>query len=179
MNEELIASRYSRALFDAAVEKGCVEELGDTLARIAGAVVFDRAAEAFWESPMVEHERKKAAIEKIIGKGGISPFAAAALRVLLEKERVGLLKYIAQGYNRLADVFLKRTNVVVSTRVPLSAEALEKLRRILEAKTGRTAKVQNELNPKMLGGIVVRIGNTVFDASVRGRLEQLRLKMMR
>jgi len=179
MNEEIIASRYARALFDLAVEKDCVAEAADSLTAVAGAVVADRNAEKFWASPMVEAAKKQAALEDVIRRAGAGGFVETALRFLGEKERVGLLRYIARGFTRLADEHLKRSSVTVTTQAALPAESLESIRRILRGKTGKTIRLRNTVSPEMLGGMVVRIDNTIFNASVRGRLEWLRRELTR
>jgi F-type H+-transporting ATPase subunit delta len=178
MNREIIATRYARALFDLAVEKGRVEEVGDALDRIAPLAVADRLMAEFWESPMVERERKKAALEQIIRKSGVSGLSENALRLLVERDRLHLLKYIAHVFRRYADAHLNRASVRVTTAKPLAPQKLENISRMLRQKTGKTIYLENVQDASIVGGMVIRVGNTVFDKSIRGRLEMFRRELV-
>ena len=178
MNQEIIASRYARALFDLAVEKGRVEEVGETLERVAPLAVADRHMAEFWESPMVERESKKAALEEIIRRGGVTGLSESALRLLVERDRFHLLRYIARIFRRYADAHLNRASVRVTTATPLAPQKLENISRLLREKTGKTIYIENVQDASIVGGMVIRVGNTVFDESVHGRLEMLRRELV-
>jgi F-type H+-transporting ATPase subunit delta len=173
MNEEIIASRYARAIFDIAVEGGDVEEMDRALDRAARAAAGDKELESFWASPIIERSRKREVLDRVIESMGISGSLEAALRFLLEKERFYLLKYVARSFHTLAREYLNLATVKLTTAIPLSAEEMEEVQQRLQEKTGKTIVIEQERDPSILGGFVVRIENTVFDGSARGRLERL------
>jgi F-type H+-transporting ATPase subunit delta len=177
MNEEIIASRYAQALFDLAVKHGNVEQAGEALAGIAEMAFSDKAMLNFWKSPLVERARKSAALAAIVKKTGTDGFLAAGLDYLLEKDRLALLKYIARSFRRLAERHLKLLTVRLTTVRPLPPEKMENIRRVLREKTGRTIKLDNTQDPCILGGVVMRVENTLLDGSVRGQLERLKREL--
>lgn len=173
MNEEIIASRYAKAFFDMAVEQGNVEEMDGALDQVARATLGDEQLHEFWSSPVIERSEKRSVLDNVIRSAGIGGGLEAYLRLLVEKGRFHLLNYIARAFRELAREHLNRATVKLTTARPLSAEQLEKVRRGLQHKTGKTIEIAQEHDPGILGGIVVRIKNTIFDGSVRGRLQRL------
>lgn len=173
MNEEIIATRYARAIFDIAVEGRNVEETDRALDSIARSTMGDKEARRFWSSAAVERSRKKSVLDRVLESAGVKGSLAACLRLLAEKNRFHLLMQIAASFRTMAHEHLNIARAKLTTARPLAAEALEVVQTRLERKTGRKIEMEQEHDPAILGGIVVRIENTVFDGSVRGRLQRL------
>ena len=128
-------------------------------------------------NPAVPAQRKRAAVAEIVAKAGVLPIVGKMLVLLAERDRLVLLNDVADSFHqRLQDI----QNVVraeVTTAEPLSAERLQAIEHGLAAATGRTVELTSRVDPTILGGVVARVGSTVFDASITSHLQRIRQRM--
>jgi F-type H+-transporting ATPase subunit delta len=174
---EEIASVYARSLFEAAQDAGRIDEVKEQLGQVADALDADRDLQVFFFSPYLSSDEKKEGLRKAIT--GADPLIQNFLELLVENHRVPALFRIRREYDRLWDEANKRLPVTITSAVELDEETVRRIGERIGEQTGRQVELATNVDPDVLGGLVVRVGNTVLDASIRHRLEQLRKQVAR
>ncbi len=169
-----IAKRYARAFFAIAAEEKLYEEFSRELARFSIVLKENQNLSEFLANPVFDQPDKKAVLESILTKIAVSPLTANFLKLLVDKRRIGILPDIEGSYRELMDNALKRVRVSVTTAFPLTGELSTRLRARLEELTGREVELHVIEDPTLLGGIVVRVGDTLYDGSIRTQLNNMR-----
>jgi len=169
-----VARVYAEALYNAADKR---QEAVGILEDLEGLVnqVFrrDPGIEAFLASAAVGRERKAQLIRRAF-EGRASDLLVNFLQVLNEHDRLDLLRAIAAAYRDLYDRRSGRIHVHVRSAVPLGEDQQEKLKQELRASFGKEPMLDTRVDPDLLGGLVVRVGDWLYDASVRTRLQDIR-----
>jgi F-type H+-transporting ATPase subunit delta len=169
-----IAKRYARAFFEIAGEEGRYEEYYRELGRFSAILRENRNLNEFLDNPIFAQPDKKAVVETLLQKAGISPLTSNFLRLLVDKRRIGILSDIEERYRELMDKTLKMARVTVKTAFPLTGELSMRLQKGLEGLTGRQVEMTVLEDPSLLGGIVVRVGDTLYDGSIKTQLNNIR-----
>jgi F-type H+-transporting ATPase subunit delta len=169
--ETLAAKRYALAAFQIAQEQGNVEAWRDGLAQIAE-FMGDPEVRRVLENTRVTPEPKQRLIEAALGD--IDPMPLNLARLLLRKHRTALAGEIAFAFGQLIETDRGITHAVARTAVPLSDTEKADLARRLQEQTGKEVILQVEVDPSVLGGVVVQIGDRLFDASTRAKLRAMR-----
>jgi F-type H+-transporting ATPase subunit delta len=169
---EELARVYARALFEVAREQGKLDELRDQLAQFADAVESDRQLAVFFFSPYFSTAEKEQGLERVL-QGADENFVNF-LRLLIEKHRMPVLFRIRAAYQRLWDEENKVLQVEITSAIELDPATTENLGRTIGERAGRKVTLAARVDPDIIGGIVVRVGNSILDASIRNRLERLR-----
>ena len=110
--------------------------------------------------------------------GKVQPLTLNLLNLLVDKRRAGVLPQVYEEYERLVRSFQNIALATAVTAVPLDAAQQAALERSLEARTGKDIELKTEVDPAVMGGVLVRIGDTVLDGTVRGKLERLREQLL-
>lgn len=173
MREGKVARRYARALFNAAVRTQAVEAVNEALQQLLGTLQEQPPLQRLLLNPLIPRERKQQMVQESIGRH-THPLLASLLSVLVDKRRERLLSEVAREFGDLRDEHLGIVRVQVAAAYPLDSQQEQALIRNLERRTGKTVVLQTQMDPSLIGGIVVRIGDTIIDGSVHGQL--LRLK---
>jgi F-type H+-transporting ATPase subunit delta len=174
---EEIAQVYSRSLFEVAKEQGKLDRLKDELAGFADAVAQNRELSVFFFSPYFSTQEKEDGLGRTVVDA--DPILINFLQVLIENHRLPLIHRIRRQFDVLWDHENRRLPVAVTSAVELDRSVIEALEaRILE-QTGQNVELESRVDPDILGGIVVQVGNSILDASVRHKLEQLRKEVAR
>jgi F-type H+-transporting ATPase subunit delta len=169
---EEVAEVYARALFDAAKENGFVDQVHDQLGQFAQALNDNRDLAVFFFSPYFSTEEKKDALKRAIT--GAEPIFMNFLEALVERHRMPAIFGIRARYEELWDDEHKLLPVQVTSAVKLDDATVRSIGDRIGQQTGREVELSSEVDPDILGGIVLRVGNFILDASIRNRLEQLR-----
>jgi F-type H+-transporting ATPase subunit delta len=169
---EELAQVYSRALFEVALEQGKLDLLRDQLAQFADALEDDRQLAIFFFSPYFSTAEKEQGLERIL-EGADESFVNF-LRLLIEKHRMPVLFRIRHEYERLWEEENKVLPVEITSAIELDSATTESLGRTIGERAGRKVTLAARVDPEIIGGIIVRVGNSILDASIRNRLEQLR-----
>lgn len=173
------AIRYARALFDVAgSEQHSLEEIETQLAAFADLFHEHPALQKVLINPAVPVARKKAAVAELATTLGLTPILTKLLALLAERDRLVLVPDLLSAYR---ERLLDHQHVVraeVTTAVPLSAERTGEIEQRLARMTGKTVTVSARVDPSILGGVVTRIGGTVYDASVTHQLEKMRTRLV-
>ncbi len=168
---------YAEAILAAASKTGSVREIVEDLGGIS---------EAFVSKPgtlerLTSSGRSPEEIDAILTKtfdGKAHPLVVNLLRVLNSKGRLALIPALADRVARESDRLLNRVRVSVSSARPLTADQLESLSKTLKQRIGLEPVLQTSVDPGLIGGLVIRVGDLQFDSSIRSRLEQLRKNLL-
>ena len=169
---EEIAQVYSRSLFGVAKEQGKLDEIREQLGVFADAVSESHDLQVFFFSPYLSTEEKKEGLRRAIED------AEAAflnfLELVIENHRMPAIFRIRRGFDELWEEENRLLPVQVTSAVPLNDAVVQDIGSTIGEQTGRQVELSSSVDPDILGGIVVRVGNSILDASIRNRLEQLR-----
>jgi len=174
---EEIAEVYARALFEAANEAGALDRVHDELGQFADTLDEDRNLQMFLFSPYFSSEEKKDGIDKVVS--GANERFLNFLKLLAERHRVAALFRIRREFDALWREENRLLEVRVTSAKPLDDELVKSIGQRIEEQTGQRIDLDANVDPDVIGGLVLRVGNMVMDASVRGRLERLRKEVAR
>jgi F-type H+-transporting ATPase subunit delta len=170
-----VARRYARAVFEIATEHNNVDRWSNDLELIRD-LLEDPTLQAFFANPAVSTEQKMRMLDSSLNN--VDPMAKNFVNVLVENGRVSAIGEIVDAFvvevNRMRGIVYARVTTAVRVDEPESTEIV----RGLEKLTGRHVIVTNDVDPSILGGFVARIGDRLIDASVIGRLNALRIRLM-
>lgn len=166
---------YANALFEAAQEKGRLEPVSDDLHVFVGAVEQVRELRAFLESPEVDSGEKIEALREILSDA--DELVRNFILLLVEKGRIHELDEIVREFDALMAVEEGILDVELTTAVELSDDEAKKLLGQIEQVSGRRLRATRAVDPRLIGGFVLRAGSRRADASVSGRLEGLRREL--
>lgn len=169
-----IAKRYARAFFDVAGEEDSYEKYYDELRSFSSILEENESLKDFLSNPIFDQAVKKAVVEEVLERVDISNMTANFLKLLADKRRIGILSDIESCYRELMDSALKKVRVNVKTAFPLSAKLSKSVKSSLEEATNKKVEMTIEEDPTLLGGVIVRIGDTIYDGSMKTQLNNLR-----
>ncbi len=178
MREHTVARIYARTLLLLAEKEAAVEGVDQSVTALAGALQSDRRLTAFLAAPQIEAKEKRAVIERALG-GKLHPALVRFLLLVVDKRRESLLAEIAAAWRELLDERANRMSAAVVTAVEIDDDTREAIRSALEKATGKSVVLESRVDPAMLGGVVVRFGDSVIDGSVRSRLAAIRNRLRR
>ena len=163
---------YARALFEAAREGGRLEPVREQLEQIVAAASEVPELRELLRNPQLDPRTRAAALEDVLSGG--DELLRNFLLVLADKGRIGALEEIAQEFERLVSEEEGILTAELTTAVELSDEDERRLLKQIEEASGRKVEATRQVDPSLIGGIVLQVGSHRLDASVRGRLERLR-----
>jgi F-type H+-transporting ATPase subunit delta len=169
---EELARVYSRALFAVAREQGKLDELRDQLGQFADALEKNRELAVFFFSPYFSTAEKQRALAAAVV--GADEALMNFLKLLIENHRMPVIFRIRQQYERLWEEENRTLPVEITSAIALDQATTESLGRTIGERAGRKVKLAAHVDPDIIGGIIVRVGNSILDASIKTRLEQLR-----
>jgi F-type H+-transporting ATPase subunit delta len=169
---EEIAQVYARALFEVASEQDTLDRVHDELGAFADAMGQSRELMSFFFSPYFSVTEKKEGLERAVT--GASPPFANFLQALIERHRMPAIFRIRTEFNALWDEARKLLPVQIISAIALDESEVRSLGERIGRQVDRQVQVSAEVDPDILGGVVLRVGNVILDASIRNRLEQLR-----
>lgn len=175
MSDVNVARRYADALIDVASEAGEIERIGADLRTFEAALdAHDGLLRGVMTSPVFTAEEREKVLLEILPKLGLHPLSNNLMRVLNTNKRFAVLYAIREQFDALADEKAGRVRVQVSTAEALSPQLETEIKAALEKTTGKTVLVDHRIDPSLIGGMVARVGGTVYDSSLRTRLQHLK-----
>ncbi|MFD2672069.1 F0F1 ATP synthase subunit delta [Marinicrinis sediminis] len=171
MSSVVIGKRYAKALFEAAKEKQAVEKVGAELAQLAQLLQSHKPLRDFVEHPGVDQEAKLNVLKQAADP--LSELMLNALQLILDKGRESVIPAMNKAYEDIADEALGRALAIVYSPVALSDAEASKVSEQFGARTGKSIRVENVVDPSLLGGIKVKIGDRLYDGSLSGKLKDL------
>jgi F-type H+-transporting ATPase subunit delta len=177
MAELSVVRRYTRALFAAAGKAGSVDQVEEDLKGVDHILRTVPTLPRALGAPTISAGRKREVVQHAF-EGRIAPLTLRFLLLTLDRRREDILKDVYAEFQRLANEARNILPVEVMAAVPLTDQEQEGLANALSGRTGKTIRLEVTITPELLGGLVVRMGDTILDGSVQSRLEQLHHRLL-
>ena len=177
MRDETVARNYAETLFELADRNDAIEGYGEAIESVAKAIEEHDDFRLFLETPRIEDEEKKRVVKKVFGDR-LPKHVVNFVLVTIDKRRQRILRDIATQYHALLDERMGREHVQVSVARPVDDATREVIAERLSAALGKKAIPHVRVRPEIIGGIVVRTGDTIYDGSVRRRLDGMRRRLL-
>jgi F-type H+-transporting ATPase subunit delta len=173
-----VASRYARALVEAILEQKIDPDTArQQLNSIVEAVRESADLRRVWESPAISPEQKRAVLDAIAGNQGVMKPIRNFVAILIDHRRIAILQEIARQFEVELDSQLGFAEAEISSARQLSAEEKRDLESQVQNMTGKRVRARYTSNSELLGGVMVRVGSTIYDGSVRGQLEKMKQEL--
>lgn len=169
MSEETIARRYARALFEIAEEKNKFEQFEQDLTALNEAIQSSKELESFLVHPRIDVKVKKEKINAIFA-GNISEEVLSLMQLLLDRRRENIISALMKEFVALSNDARNVMDAVVYTAQSMDEAELQAIAEKFGKKIGKTIRVKNEVDPSIVGGLIIRIGDRLYDGSVKGKL---------
>lgn len=173
MRAQTVARIYAETLLRLALEEDALEEVDEGVRVLSGLLEENETLTRFFEAPQIPGDEKRAVIESAFGER----FHSALVRFLylvVDKRREPLFGEIAKAWRELLDERANQVTATIVTAAEIDAETHDTFRVALEESTGKRVTLEQAVDPGLIGGVVVRLGDTVVDGSLRRRLDTLR-----
>ena len=173
-----VARRYASALFEVAKKRGEVDAVAGNLQEVVTTVQSSRELMSVLHHPLLTTEKKKAVLSGVFG-GRVLPGVERFLFLVVEKDRAVVLPQMLEEFNRMVDEFRGEGDAEVTSAVPLSAAQVASLQASIQARFGIKVRLSTRIDPNILGGLVVRVGDKLMDASVATKLQSMNEQLKR
>ena len=174
---EEIAAVYARSLFEVAKEQDKLDEVREQLGVFADALDETRELQVFFFSPYFSTVEKQDGLDRAVSDA--DPILVNFLKLLIENHRMPVIFRVRRGFDELWLKENKRLPVQVTSAVTLDSATVDQIGARIAEQTGQKIDITSTVEPDILGGLVIRVGNSILDASIRNRLEQLRKQVAR
>jgi F-type H+-transporting ATPase subunit delta len=168
-----LAGRYATALFGLARDERQIEAVANGLDLLSQALVDSRDFSELVSSPLIDREEAGKAFAAVAARLSLNPITASFLGVLAKNGRKNQLQPVIRAFRRLAAEHRGETTAEVVTAHPLKDEQITALKQQLRTRAGREVAVETRIDPEILGGIVIKMGSQMIDASIRTKLNRL------
>jgi F-type H+-transporting ATPase subunit delta len=172
-----LAGRYATAVFELARDEKQIESVGQSLATLRQGLTESADLKELTTSPLLGRDQATRGILAAAGAMGLDPVTTNFLGVLGQNRRLAQLPQIIRAFNMLAAAHRGETTAEVTSAHPLSDDQVQALRQNLRSRIGRDVAVDLNVDPAILGGLVVKIGSQMIDGSIRTKLNNLALAM--
>ena len=172
MSQRTVARRYATALYEEADASGVLEAVDDDVLMLRNSIESNRELSRVFKSPVIPREKKDVLLRKLL-EDRMENLTVNFLRLLVEKNRETLTEDVLDQYQSLRDEHRGIVDATVQVARPLVDDNREVLIEVLEEKIGKTIRLHVEEKPDLIGGLVIRIDDRVFDGSVRNQLNAL------
>jgi len=169
-----VARHYADALLAIALEEGKGDEYREEVQRAAEALSGNKELVSFWNNRRVPSREKKALLVEMLEGLEATPKMRAFLEVVWDNARLGILPVIAERFAEALDSRLRRLHAEVRSARALPKEIAERIKGVLEDETGWTVEIEVSEDPSLIAGIVLKLGNTIIDGSLRRKLTLFR-----
>ncbi|MDE3004021.1 MAG: ATP synthase F1 subunit delta [Gemmatimonadota bacterium] len=177
MRDETVARNYAETLFELASRNDALQEYGDAIEAVAKLIDEDAKFRLFMETPRIDDADKKAVVRKAFADS-LPKHVVNFILVTIDKRRQRLLRSISQQYHALLDAHMGREHVQVTVARPMDDTTHEVITQKLSAALGKEAIPHVRVDAGIVGGLVLRTGNTIYDGSIRRRLEGMRRRLL-
>jgi F-type H+-transporting ATPase subunit delta len=168
-----IARRYAKALIELATEEAAVDKIQEELKSFESLLANLPESSAVFSSPAFTIEAKRALLKEILGRLPISTTAANFLLLLLDKNRLNQLPFIMACYQVFADDLSGIVRGTVISALPLADSQVNEIREALAKNLGKKVLLQVDYDPSLIGGVVTKIGDRIFDGSIKTQLDRI------
>jgi len=172
-----MAGRYASALFDLASEAKSVDAVSADVARFDQMIADSADLTRLVRSPVFSAEEQERAVAAILTKAGITGSVANFIRLVAQNRRLFAIRDMIRGFNALVAKSRGETTAEVSVAQPLSDEQLATLKTALNSTTGKEVALRLKVDPSLIGGLTVKIGSRMIDASLKTKLQSIKVAM--
>jgi F-type H+-transporting ATPase subunit delta len=177
MSVQTVARRYASALADVVLQRGEAREVQEELLVWANMLQANRNLADVFANPTIALDQKRKVLNRLIELSKPRDTTANFLKVLLQNQRLTELGEINKKFTEVLDVRAGLVAATVTTARPIPSEVHDRLQTALASLTGKKVRIDFVTDPDLIGGVVTRIGSTVYDGSVRNQLQQIQEKM--
>ena len=178
MSLRTIARRYASALADVAIAAGEERDIQEELNTWESMIASSNELRQVVDSPTITLDEKRRVLNRLIERARPRPITANFLQVLLQNHRLGQLAAINQRFAQLLDERAGVVAATVTTARPMDGNSQDTLRENLAALTGKKVRLSFETDEELIGGLMARIGSTIYDGSVRNQLQQAKERLI-
>jgi len=171
-----IARVYAETLFRSADRHGRVEDVDESVRALSEVLGASPEFRRFLDAPQIAADQKRALVAEALA-ARLDPLVLRFLELVIEKHRERLFEEIILAWTELLDTRANRQTATVTTATAPDPETVARVQSALEKATGKTIVLEKRVDPKLLGGLVIRTGDTVIDGSLRSRLVELRRRL--
>lgn len=172
-----IAAAYARSLIELAAESGSLESIDRELSDLADVLRDNPTFAQYLADPSVSKEKRAATIRNVL-HGRVSPLLFSTVGVMNLKDRAGHLASLAHAYHALLEERQGKIDVDVTVAAQLDAAGLEEVRALVSKALDKNAVVRQKVDPEIIGGLVLKVGDKLIDGSVKTQLTQMRRKLL-
>ena len=173
MSTNAIARRYAKALVQIGTEEGQVDKFNSELIDFNAVLTANAGLISLFSNPAYGIEAKREILKEIVGKLSLSASVAKFLQLLLDRSRLPFLPQIMESYGKFADELSGVVRPTLTSGLPLEASQIEEIKTSLATITGRRVELKAEVDTSLIGGVVTKIGDKVFDGSVKTQLAKI------
>lgn len=177
MVEDRIGFRYAKSAFALAEEKGMLEDVRSDMGLFHEVWEQNRDFQSLLDSPIVKSDKKQAIINAIFGRRFQSDLMKLMVEMVVRKGREMYLPQVAQSFLQLYDQAKGIGRGVITSAVPLNDQQVKDIQRNLEKSTGKTYELTEEVDPELIGGFTLKVGDALFDGSVSSSLRRARKRL--
>lgn len=167
------ANRYAKSLLELAVEQGQIEQVYEDMQKVSETVSASRDLQVMLNSPIIKPDQKARVLAEVFG-GKIGEMAFKFINLITDKGREGLLGGIAGAYIIQYKAFKNVSQAEVISAAPLSEESKKKIEEMLQKLAPGMAELKETIDPNVIGGYILKVGDQMLDASVSSQLRELR-----
>lgn len=172
-NDRTIAARYARAILELAVQQRETDPVAADLQQLAEAAASEAEFRHFLKNPLLPRDAKLAAMQAVLSKGRAHALTQRFIERLTLNNRLALLPLIASIYAEYLSELRNEVNVTATSAAPLSSADARALEQALAQALGKNVRITADINPDLIGGVVLKIGDMRLDYSVAGQLTRL------
>ncbi|WP_425410583.1 F0F1 ATP synthase subunit delta [Hyphococcus sp.] len=172
-----VAGRYAAALFDLAKEAGAIETVESELGALQTAIDQSADLRGFLKSPVYDNAEQMGVISALAEKAALSTLVSNFLKLIAKNRRLFALEDMLRAFMKLAADERGEVSAQAATAAPMSDDQIKALRLEIEALVGKAVNLETRVDPDLLGGLVVKIGSKMVDASLRTKLNRLKTVM--
>ncbi|HET6613521.1 MAG TPA: ATP synthase F1 subunit delta [Kofleriaceae bacterium] len=169
-----IARRYARALLDIGKKNGTTESLGREVASLSRAIESSPELSETLANPAFPKSDRERVLTAVLDRIGASKTTKSVTALLLDRERMDIVPDVARELSRMVDEEAGRARAEVTSSAPLSPAAKQRLVRALERLSGKTIEMTVREDASLIAGVIAKLGDTVYDGSLRNQLERMR-----
>ncbi len=181
MNHSIAGSRYARALVDVVLAPGSGLKAEDATAQLKTVEEWMKSSpdlRSIFITPAVPTSRKRAVLTKLAAEAGLAPMIRNFLCVILDHRRIAQLTEIRQAFETILDEQTGFVSAQVTSATALDDNQWKVIETELARMTGKQVRMHTKVDPELLGGVMAKVGSTVYDGSLRGQLEGMRHKLV-
>jgi F-type H+-transporting ATPase subunit delta len=175
----VVGKRYARALLQLAVDANAVDRIGRDLRDFANSWQSSRELRAIFENPSIAQATRATILKDLAQSAGMHDHTRDLLRLLSDRQRLSYIGEVADAFDALAETRSGKLHAEVTSASELSPSYYAELQNALQAATGKPVVLVHKVDPSLVGGVVTKVGDRIFDGSLKSRLSELRDELLR